>query len=391
MTKILRIITSANLHGGGPIEGARRFAEVWARDGHQQDLLTLDEPGSNFLPDYPGEIYSVGPAVSRSLLNRYRYAPEMIPWMRMHLHDYDAVIISGIWRYAAHGSMRALVGGTVPYFVFTHGMLDPWFKKAKPWTHWGKQLSWLVSEGSLLRNATNVLFTTQEEMQLANNAFWPYHVDGLVVGYGTSDVQGNPLEQIAAFRAALPSLGDRRFLLFLSRVHPKKGCDLLIEAFADTAAHDPSLDLVIAGPDQVGLVSGLQARAEALGIGSRVHFPGMLTGNIKTGAFRAAEAFILPSHQENFGIVVTEAMACGTPVLISDKVNIWHEVLTDGAGFVEPDTVEGTRALITRFSKLQRSEQQAMGSSARAAFLRSFHVEQAARRLMSIIQEAAKQ
>ncbi len=389
MTKILRIITSANLHGGGPIEGARRFAEVWARDGHQQDLLTLDAPGSNFLPNYPGEIYSVGPAIGRSPLSRYRYAPGMVPWLRMRARDYDAVIISGVWRYAARGAMRALVGGPVPYFVFTHGMLDPWFKKAKPWTHWGKQLSWLVSEGPLLRNAKNVLFTTQEEMQLANNSFWPYHVDGLVVGYGTSDVQGNPLEQMAAFRAALPLLADRRFLLFLSRIHPKKGCDLLIEAFADTAALDPTLDLVVAGPDQVGLVSGLQARAKALGIGSRVHFPGMLTGDIKTGAFRAAEAFILPSHQENFGIVVTEAMACGTPVLISDKVNIWHEVLADGAGFVEPDTVQGTRALIARFSKLERSEQQAMGLSARATFLRRFHVEQAARRLMVIMQEAA--
>ncbi|MFD1949606.1 glycosyltransferase [Sphingomonas arantia] len=387
MTRILRIITSADLHGGGPIEGARRFAEVWARDGHRQDLLTLDAPGERFLTDYPGEIFSVGPPRGRSLLNRYRYAPDMVPWLKANVGNYDAVIVSGLWRYMARGAMKALAGGPVPYFVFTHGMLDPWFKQSAPAKNWGKQLSWWWAEGPLTRHAANVLFTTEEEMILADKAFWPYRLNGAVVGYGTADVSGDPAAQIAAFRAALPTLGDQRFLLFLSRIHPKKGCDLLVEAFADVAAQDPTLDLVIAGPDQVGLVAGFQARADALGIGTRIHFPGMLKGDIKTGAFRAADAFVLPSHQENFGIVVAEAMACGTPVLISDKVNIWREVVADGAGLVEPDTLDGTRALLSRFVALSPTERAAMGTTARTSFLSRFHVEQAARGLMAFIEK----
>lgn len=389
MTKVLRIITSADPRHGGPIEGTRRFGEVWARDGHQQDLLTLDAPDERFLTDYPGEIFPIGPAHGRSPLKRYRYAPVMIPWLRARAPDYDAVIVSGLWRYQTHGAHRGLAGGPTPYFVFTHGMLDPWFREGAALKHWGKQLSWLWAEGPLLRDAANVLFTSEEEMRLAENAFRPYRVKGRVVGYGTGDVAGDGAAQAAAFRASQPQLGDRPFLLFLSRIHPKKGCDLLVEAFAKVA--DPRLHLVIAGPDQVGLVEGFRARAEALGIGDRVHFPGMLKGDAKTGAFRAAEAFILPSHQENFGIVVAEAMASGLPVLISDKVNIWREVVADSAGMVEPDTLEGTEALLRRFTALSDDARTAMATAARASFLRRFHVERAARDLMTLMEaEAAR-
>ncbi|MBF7012795.1 glycosyltransferase [Novosphingobium resinovorum] len=387
MTRILRIIASAELHGGGPIEGARRFAEVWASDGHRQDLLTLDPPESNPLPDYPGEVFRIGPPHGRSLLQRYRYAPGMISWLKENASRYDAVIVSGLWRYFARGAMKGLARGPVPYFVFTHGMLDPWFKRTAPLKNWGKQISWLWAEGPLLRHATNVLFTTEEEKLLAEGAFWPYYVKGQVVGYGTSDVTGDPATQISAFRSLLPALGSRRFLLFLSRIHPKKGCDLLIEAFATIAAANPSLDLVIAGPDQAGLVNDLRSRTIELGVEERIHFSGMLKGDVKTGAFRAAEAFVLPSHQENFGIVVAEAMACGTPVLISNKVNIWREVVADHAGLVEDDTVEGTKALLNHFIALTSDEQKAMGDAARASFLTRFHVVQAARNLLSHIQQ----
>lgn len=386
MTNVLHIISASDPRGGGVIEGTRRFGEVWAAQGHRQDLLTLDAPGEDHLPDYPGRIIRLGPPRGRSPLRRYRHAPAMVRWLRDHARDYDAVIVSGLWRYHARAAMLALGDGSVPYFVYTHGMLDPWFRTAGRLKVAAKQLSWWLAEGRLLAHAEAVLFTTEEEQRLADGAFWPYKADGVVIGHGTPDVTGDPAAQVAAFRAAVPVLADRRFLLFLSRIHPKKGCDLLVEAFAGAAAADPGLDLVIAGPDQVGLVAGLRARAEALGVGDRVHFPGMLTGDVKTGAFRAAEAFILPSHQENFGIVVAEALACGTPVLISDKVNIWREVAADGAGIVAPDTADGTAALIAGWRALDEAQRAAMRSAARACFASRFDVVQAARNLMDLIE-----
>src|SRR5690606_39791764 len=98
-------------------------------------------------------------------------------------------------------------------------------------------------------------------------------------------------------------------------------------------------DLVIAGP---GLNTLFGSRLKKLAVGSSIHFPGMLEGAEKWGAFSGCEAFILPSHQENFGIAVVEAMACGKPVLISNKVNIWQEIITGGGGLVGEDTEEST-------------------------------------------------
>lgn len=385
MTRILRIITSADPATGGPIEGARLIGEVLARQGHRQDMLTLDPPHERHLPDYPGRIIPIGPPRGRGLRDRYRYSATMVPWLHAHAGEYDAVIVSGLWRYAARGAMRALAGGAVPYFVFPHGMLDPWFREGAALKHAAKQFSWWWAEGALLACARAVLFTSEEEMRRANGAFWPYRAHGRVVSYGAADPPGEPAEQIAAFRATLSTLGGQRFLLFLGRIHPKKGCDMLVSAFAGIAASDPTLDLVIAGPDQLGLKTALMATAEQSGIAGRVHFPGMLTGAAKLGAYRAAEAFVLPSHQENFGIAVAEALSCATPVLISDRVNIWREVEADGAGYVAPATVEGTAELLRRHVATPPAERIAMRARARTCFENRFRVEQAAEDLLNLI------
>jgi glycosyltransferase involved in cell wall biosynthesis len=141
----------------------------------------------------------------------------------------------------------------------------------------------------------------------------------------------------------------------LSRIHRKKGCDLLLEAFGRVAGQ-ADLDLVMAGPDEEGLQAVLEAQAARLGISGRVHWTGMLEGDVKWGALRAAEAFVLPSHQENFGIAVVEAMACGVPVIISDKVNIWPEIAQDKAGIVKADTAEGTYEGMVAFLAMRPEE-----------------------------------
>ncbi len=387
MTQILRIITSADPRTGGPIEGARRVGEIWAQQGHRQDLLTLDPPEEQHLRDYPGRIVALGPPRGRAPHHRYRYSATMIPWLRAHAADYDAVIVSGLWRYAARGAGQGLIGGPTPYVVFPHGMLDPWFRRTAPLKHVAKQASWWWAEGPLLAGARAVLFTSEEEQRRAEGAFRPYRLRGTVVNYGAADIGGDMALQVAAFRTLVPELGERPFLLFLGRLHPKKGCDLLLAAFASVASQHPTIDLVIAGPDQIGLAATLRTTAARLGIASRVHLPGMLTGASKIGALRAATAFVLPSHQENFGIAAVEALAAGTPVLVSDQVGIWRELLTDRVGLVAPDTLAGTTELLTRFLALPSAEQAAMGRRARASFTTRFHIERAADSLRTVIEQ----
>jgi glycosyltransferase involved in cell wall biosynthesis len=390
--RILEVIASADPASGGPIEGMLRMDQASRRVGVERHVVTCERPNALFLADFPMTVHALGEskpgAVSHSLLTHYGYTPHLIPWLKAHARDYDAVIVNGLWNYATFAAAMTLPGGRTPYFVFTHGMMDPWFRRQSPLKHLAKQAFWTFCEGRLLAGARAVLFTTEEERRLARGQFFGWQYREAVVGYGTAAPPPPSPKQVDAFRAAAPALGERPFLLFLSRIHPKKGCDMLVEAFAQVAAKAPSLDLLIAGPDQVGLMAKLQAQAQRLGVADRIHWTGPLYGEAKWGAMRSAQAFILPSHQENFGIVVAEALACGTPVLITDKVNIWQEVHEGGAGLVAADTLAGTERLLQDWLTLTAEARATMRGAAKATFVANFDVTRTAPRVIDLVREA---
>ena len=211
--------------------------------------------------------------------------------------------------------------------------------------------------------------------------------NGQVVPFGTVPPDGDPDRQREAFYAACPQARRRRLLLFLGRIHPKKGCDMLVDGFVAAAKIDTELDLVMAGPDPQGWRGQLEQRAWAAGLSGRVHWPGMLLDEAKWGAFHAAEAFILPSHQENFGIAVAEALACGTPVLLSDKVNTAVEIVGDGAGLVDSDTREGTLRLIESWLRMSAAGRSAMRGRALECFERRYDMRHGAQAVVRLFEE----
>lgn len=380
------MIGSVDPATGGPIEGIRRQNEI-TRHEVVREIATLDAPDAPFLANFPMRVHALGAShggKGRGLA-RYGYTPRLVPWLRKHATDYDVIVVNGLWNYIAMAASRVLPGGPTPYFVFTHGMMDPWFRKAYPLKHLVKQLFWLVGEGRLMAGARSVLFTSEEERRQARGVFFGHPYRETVVGYGAVDPPAPDENQVKAFEAATPGVAGRRFVLFLSRIHEKKGCDLLVEAFSRVAIDHPDLDLVVAGPDKNNWRPQLEAMAERLGVAPRIHWPGGLFGDAKWGAMRGAEVFILPSHQENFGIAVAEALACGTAVLISDKVNIWREVEEGGAGFVAPDDLEGTEFLLSHWCALTAEEKDGMRRLARTLFERSFDVRNTAPALIATI------
>jgi glycosyltransferase involved in cell wall biosynthesis len=189
------------------------------------------------------------------------------------------------------------------------------------------------------------------------------------------------------FLTQFSELRGRRNLLFLSRIHPKKGCDILIRAFARIAARQPEVSLVMAGPDSNQWMPELKRLASELRVADRIFWPGMLQGELKWGAFYASEAFILPSHQENFGIAVAEALGCGLPVLISDKVNIWREIRDDRAGLVDTDDDDGTYRNMNSWFEMPASERSAMGARASETYRRRFTVQSMADTLLELAHE----
>lgn len=379
--RLLHLISTVDPASGGPIESVRRGGAELRALGHEVEVASLDSPGTPGTAGFELPLHALGPA-----RGTYAWTPRLIPWLRSAGAGYDAVIVNGLWQHPGLAARAALLPAGVPYFVFTHGMLDPWFKRTYPLKHAKKWLYWPWAEYRVLRDASAVLFTCEEERRLARESFWLYRAREQVVSFGTSAPPADGEALAATFRERHPATRGGRLLLFLGRLHPKKGCDLLVDAFARVAARAPDHTLVMAGPDQEGWRAALEARAASAGIAGRIAWVGMLHGDAKWGALYASEALVLPSHQENFGIVVAEALGCGVPALVSDKVNIWREVEADGAGLVAPDDAAGTDALLARWLALDADARRAMSAAARACYERRFTARAMAQSLAAAIE-----
>jgi glycosyltransferase involved in cell wall biosynthesis len=269
-------------------------------------------------------------------------------------------------------------------------MLDPYFKRSFPLKHLKKTVYWHSILKKILCNANTVLFTSEEEKLLARESFPGYRVRETVVPYGSFGPKCDLAAAADEFISRWPELAGKRLALSLGRIHPKKGTDMLIEAFAATLARDPQWHLVLAGPDQIGWQKELEALAAKLGIANRITWPGMLRNTLKWGAFAASEVFVLPSHQENFGIAVAEAQSCGLPVILSSRINIWREVESYWAGLVNEDTVEGTTASLKRWSELSPEEISAVRERSRKCFDELFNFNVTSRKVLDTVEELAQ-
>jgi glycosyltransferase involved in cell wall biosynthesis len=378
--KILHVISSVNPAGGGPIEGIKQLGTALVSTGHQVEVASLDPPEAPYVAQSPLPAHALGPAKLG-----YRYSARFVGWLRANRSRYDVVIVNGIWQYHSFGTWMVLRNSSTPYVVFTHGMLDPWFKHRYPLKHVKKWMYWPWAEYRVLRDAHAVLFTCEEERRLARSSFWLYRCNEVVVNYGTAKPKGDLSTESQEFFLRYPELRGKKLALFMGRIHPKKGCDLLIEAFASVLRAQPDWHLVIAGPDEVGWLEKLNVRAGELGLAPRITWTGMLSGTMKWGAVRAAEVFVLPSHQENFGIAVAEALAAGVPTLISNKVNIWREIYADGAGMVSEDTLQGICILLQSYVELPAEKKLAMRRAAAECFEQRFEIKRAAQTLQTVL------
>ncbi len=372
----LHVIATLSPAVGGPPEAVRQLAIASLEVGAGIEVVCLDDADEPFLTGIPCPVHALG----QSYLGRYGFSPRLWRWFRENAGRFDGMVMHGIWTFPGVALRFAARRAGRPYGVFVHGQLDPWFYRNYPLKHRKKMLYWPI-QYPVLRDALAVLFTAESERELAKVSFRPNGWNSAVVGLGITDPEtctNGPTDQIKKFQRRFPKLQSRRYLLFMARIHAKKGCDLLVEAFAKVAASVPDVDLVMAGPDQDGMQAQLQRMAEQLGIASRIHWPGFIDGDLKWGALRACEAFVLSSHSENFGIAVVEALALGRPVLISNQVNIWPEIESDGAGLVENDTLEGTEHLLRRWFGLLPTERDAMATSARLCFERRYTMNRTA-------------
>jgi glycosyltransferase involved in cell wall biosynthesis len=383
--RILQVIPTLSPSAGGPVEGLIQQGKQLANRGWSVHTLSLDLPGTALDSRLAADaVFQLGPT-----LGNYGLSSRLEPWLREFGRNYDVIIVHGLWGYHGYTVAKVARSENLRYVVIPHGMLDPWFKNAYPLKHLKKWLYWPWAEYRVLRDASLVLFTTAEELRLARESFWLYAARERLVGYGIAKPTTTPAD-VESFLSAYQHLRGKRILLFLSRLHEKKGCELLIRAFAGIAAAATDLHLVIAGAGDADYTAMLHKLVTRLGIEARVTFTGMLRDERKWGALASAEAFALPSHQENFGIAVAEALAMGVPVLTTTGVNIWREIKDAGAGLIGQDTQESVSDLLTQWLSFDPAKRAQMKINAVSCFTDHFLIDNVAGNLAQALDDVRR-
>jgi glycosyltransferase involved in cell wall biosynthesis len=403
--KLLHIIASMDPASGGPCQGIRNTNPELTHNGISREVVSLDAPDSSFLGMDDFTIHALGPAKGP-----WQYSDKLKPWLLANMGRFDVVVINGLWLYSSYAGWSTLKElkkqvedpcsdvHTVPkLYVMPHGMLDPYFQRApdrklKALRNW---FYWKFIESKVVNDADGLFFTCQTELELAREAFSPYHPKKEInVGYGIITPPAYTVDMQLAFEQKCPEVTGKPFLLFFSRIHKKKGVDNLLRAYIEIvnkaiAEKKEFYKLVIAGPGLnsvygKALIQQIEMFPE---MKEHIIFPGMLTGNAKWGALYTSNAFVLPSHQENFGIAVVEAMACGKAVLVSRQVNIWKEIKEGGGGIIAEDTLDGTKQLLLSWIKLSAAGKKEMGENATKTFKKNFDIVLVAKHFIKAIFE----
>ena len=339
--RILHVVPGISPKYGGPtnIPGLLRGL---LRHGVDTTLLTTDNDPDERL-DVPLNVPVVRDGVPHvfhhvwPVASRFGFAPSLVSTLRRTITSYDLVHIHWLYNFACMAAARAAVAAGVPFVVQPRASLDPHMRRKNAVV---KRVYLSTIARPLLTRAAAVVFTAEDERARAE--YGPRRPEW-VVPNGLDLAAYERLPPRGAFRAAVPGL-DGPFLLFLGRLSRQKGLDLLLPAFQRLLRTRPDLRLVLAGPDHEGYQADVRALAQRLGVAERVLFPGLISGDVKLAAFVDADLFVLPSYAENFGGVIIEALACGLPVVISDQVNIHHELSDAGAATVVTCSIDAVAA-----------------------------------------------
>ena len=332
----------------------------------------MDDSNSKWLDNKPYKVFPLG----RGFL-KYGFQFGLVSKIKSIVSNYDLIIIHGVWQYHSLATFLAVRKLKKKYFIFTHGMLDPWFEKRYPLKHLKKKIYWNLFESKVIKSSEAVFFTSKNEELISRKWFKNIKIKKEIINYGISTPPQDRNRLKKVFYEKYPLLHNKNVILFLSRIDFKKGIVLLIEAFGEINLKFPELILVIAGPDSKDskLVSKLKYLIKKYNIARKVIFTGMLEGDLKWGAFYSSDFYCLPSHSENFGIVVAEALGCGTLIGISNKVNIFGEIKNAKAGLIFNDTKNDTVRVLKEWLDLDKEDKISIRENAKILFDKKFNLK----------------
>ncbi len=399
--RILHVIASLAPRYGGPSVACPALCRELARRGHEVSIYTTNVDGGGRL-----QVPLDQPVIEQGVEIRYfpgwtfppEYKPSLALWrgLQEKIPTADVVHIYSLYIFPSTAAAHLCRKLKVPYLLHPHGTLDPYLLRRHAAR---KQVySWLFEQRNFQRAAA-VLFNSREEMRLA--AEWldqdlppnngePGPIRAVVpVGVDEDWLRQTTPAARVQFRGKFAELIGRRILLFFGRLSFKKGMEVLAQAFIQVSREHKNLQLVVAGPDAEGYGGKMREWLKAGGVVERATFTGILAGEERIAAMQEAEVFVLPSYSENFGQAVAEAMACGVPVVISNRVNLWPDVEAAGAGLIVDSNSEHTaRALLTLLEDPALGRQ--MGECGRRLVAQRYSWEAVGDQMVELYQEIVR-
>lgn len=335
--KILHVIYSVSSRYGGPQKACLEMASAVARLGHEVSVYTTNIDGKSNL-DVPIGV----PIVRDGITIKYyrvnapravRYSVGLGKALRSDINKFDIVHIHSMYQYPSIIASIVCRAKSVPYIVRPHGTLTPYIYNRH---RFRKALFEYAFEINNYNKAAAVHFTSEEEKRTCS---FKLKYPGIVVPLGLNIDGFEHSERHGSFRNKHGISTNARVILFLSRLSHQKGINILIESFMKIAIQDKYAFLLVVGPDDENIWKKYDAVLLKSGLKGRYLYVGLLEGADKNSAINDSDLFVLPSMMENFGLSIFESMAMGLPVLISEKVHLWREIVQAGAGLMAPCSV----------------------------------------------------
>jgi len=357
--KVLHVIPSLDVADGGPSVAMLRIASA-LQDRVNLTIATTGAEESG-VAGFPAST-EVLRFVRQS--NFYKVSLPLMLWLWRNVRKFDVVHVHALFSFAPILAGAFALRYRKPLVIRPLGVLNS-YGRARRRANF-KRLSIGLIEGPLLRRAATVHFTSEQEALEARSLGLNLRETVIPLSVNVEPV-GNP----ELMRQLFPQLMGRHVLLFLARIDPVKNLESLLLALAKAKASLPLLRVLICGKGEKQYVQALQRLADDLQLGEVVIWAGALHGVEKAGAFAVANAYILPSHSENFGIAVVEAMAAGKPVIVSRGVPTHDAIVQAEAGWVVSTDSESICAgILTAFAEIPRLAR--MGNTARALVEREY-------------------
>jgi glycosyltransferase involved in cell wall biosynthesis len=339
--RVLHVIPSVDERSGGPATAILPMCRALHQQGIDVTLISTD--AGIRVPDFKGVSAMLFPS---QLGESFKYSRPLSSWLRANIREFDLAHIHAVFNHSSVTAAHTCRKAGVPYVVRPLGTLEPWSMGQKSVR---KRLFWQVAGKAMLRRAAAVHYTTEAEKLSTQRLLGLNHGKVIGLGIANGSSTSGAKEKLASH---FPELVQLRYVLVLSRLHPKKGLDVLLDSFSTLVQQQKFEDwrLVIAGDGPADYVATLKQKSC-----KGVLFTGWLEGEAKDAILSNASLLVLPSHQENFGLCVMEALSHSVPVLVSPHVNLAEEIILANAGWIS--TVDKD-ALSTRLAEALADEQE---------------------------------